>query len=332
VKSALLQESQNSQENQNPNPNQNISPEAPLGTVKPAEVVHAEMLDQYRQEGQQLGFRNMPVASLPSKGDYYPIDCKIEFRALTLEEVKYYSSMDENDVFDVNDKIYSVLGKGVRVWKNGKRGSYRDLSETDKIYMLFALRDLTMQQHKREMQLTQVVQCKNCPEKTKINLSNDIFGYYQLSDGMRKWYSELERCFVVEHHKIGNPLKIYVPTIGVVDAINNLVKQKEIEKRKGEGGYYDKTFVMFLQFLVPSWEMVNDTFFTRMYTEYTNWSYDRHQAMAEAAEKINLGIKPSIDVTCSGGHVTNAKIRFRKGFRSILDISGIGEELFGDSE
>jgi len=304
-----------------------------LGTVKTAEVEHAELLDHYRQEGLKLGYKNMPMASLPSKGNFYPIDFVLEFRALTLEEIKYYSTMDENDIYDVNDKIYSVLQQGVRCMVRGKIGSFRDLTETDKIYMIFAIRDLTMLRHGKEVKLTQVVPCTKCEEKTKVEIVNDIFGYYEIPRGIMRWYNEEKRGFYVTSPKLDSPIEAYVPTIGTMDFISKYVREKEKMKREGKDGFYDKQFMTFLQFLVPDWRMLNDKYVSEMYGKFKSvWNSDKHQALIEFSEKLAFSIKPTIDVTCKNEHKANVPIIFRRGYRSIFDISGIGEELFSDSE
>ena len=94
-----------------------------LGKVATPEVKRAEQETADRVEGLQIGYKNMPMESLPSKGKYYPKDFKLSFRSATLDEIKHYSSMDEADLIDVDEKIGMVLNVCIRITFSGNKGS-----------------------------------------------------------------------------------------------------------------------------------------------------------------------------------------------------------------
>lgn len=301
-----------------------------LGKVKTPEVEQAELKEHDRAVGLEIGHKNMPMESLPSKGEYYPRDFKLTFRAATLDEVKHYSSMNESDIMDVADKINGVLNSCIRVTFDGHQGSYEDLKEFDKIYMLFAIRDLSMLKHHRENKIFQEIKCSDCGMDVKKEITNDVFGYFDIDPSIRKYYDEQERGFVFNDETLGGRLVIYIPSIGTMKYITDYMKNKEIEKRQNKGGFYDKQFLTFLQFLVKDWRDLNENYVKQMYKDYKeNWGYDKHDFMLEISEKISVTIKPTIEMKCERGHVSNPLVFFRRGYRSILGLSSTASRLLG---
>jgi len=337
AKKALLseEESENKDAGKKPQPKKPVERDekgtiTDLGKVKTPEEEIAEQKDEDRGKGLEIGYKNMPMESLPSKGMYYPKDFKLSFRAASLEEIKHYSSMDENDFIDVNEKIASVLSTCIRVRHNDHQGSYEDLKEFDKIYMLFAIRDLSMLKHHRQNKISQEIDCPQCGIKIKREITNDVFGYYELDEKIMKYYDEGERGFVFRDDALGEPLRIYIPSIGTLKYITDYMREKEQEKRQGKGGFYDKQFLTFLQFLVKDWRELSEAYISQMYRDYKDpnkWSYDKHDLMVEISNRINLTIKPTIEMKCERGHISNPLVFFRGGYRSILQLSSVATRL-----
>lgn len=318
--------------NQRLNEEEGVETTSPLGRVETPEIKQAKLEDHYREEAKEIGYKSMPLEALPSKGLFYPRTMVVQFRSAMVEEIKHYSGMDEADLMDVDAKIHSILKNCVRVQGvKGNGGHYKDLSEADKIFMLFAIRDLTMLKHGREHKLVQDIECESCGHKNKIELENSTFGYYDLREGIRKHYDESQRCLVVNHPRFQKPFKIYVPSMGVMNFIANYIKEKEEEKRMGNTVFYDKQFLTFLQFLCPDWRLLDNKYIDAKYREFKEWNADEHSAMVYLSENLNYSVKPSIEVECKNcSHKNRTLIRFRRGYKSIFDISGVTEELFSD--
>ena len=71
-----------------------------LGYVKTTEMKDAEEKEILRKEGSQIGFRDVKVEIMPTRGITLPVNLRMSARPLTLEEIKHYSSMDEEEVVD----------------------------------------------------------------------------------------------------------------------------------------------------------------------------------------------------------------------------------------
>ena len=310
-----------------------------LGTVQTEEEKHIQQSKTFAEEANKIGFVDVFPDKLPSEGKYYSADFRFKVKSATFEEIKEYSSMKEEDIYDVDEHVKKIMDANINITRGNKGlGNYKDLSQTDKIFFIFAIRDRTMMVQQREKKIHQNAECPHCGHKNKIEINNDIFDYYKIPKGIMKWYDEMERCFIIKDPVIGeHPLKIYIPTVGVIQHVGDYIKHKTQQQQRGEGGYYNQHELDMASFLISDWREL-DTKFERleniMYQIKNTFNYDRHQTLSKAVDKINYGINPVITVKCGGtgcGKEVSAAARFQ-GFKSLFDFSNKSDELLSDSE
>lgn len=283
-----------------------------------------------------LEYRDVFPDAIPSKGDYYEKGRTYSIRACRTEEIKHYSGMRENDIYDVEQKVNEIIDSCTKVkMGNGKLGSYKDLSLYDKIFFLFAIRDFTLTKKGQENKMFHIAEHPKTGEKMKVEIDKDCFDYYQITNGISKWYDEEERAFVIKSPSLGSPLVLRIPTIGVTEAIRDYVRIKEEKKRRGENAYYDEQFLMYSQFLIKDWREIGkkeeemDAYFGMLFDDYKKWNEDKHMTMAKAAAKLDYGVKPTVIVDFEKGGRTNSPITF-PNYRSLFDFSSVSDELLQD--
>ena len=108
--------------------------------------------DEAKDPDFYLGYHNVPLSNLPSGGMFYPKSVQIAIRSANTSEIRHFSTIDENDVLDVDDKLNSIVESCTRLTSNKKRMSYKDLCEEDRFYLILSIRDLTFPEP--ESQLT----------------------------------------------------------------------------------------------------------------------------------------------------------------------------------
>lgn len=275
--------------------------------------------------------------SLPSKGLYYPDDVTINIRSASTQEIKHYSSMDDTDPFAVDKHVSTLIDACCKVIKKDNTLlSYKDLSEFDKLYVFFAIRDRTFLIHKRENNLTNKYECPECGHKNNITINNDVFGYYSIRKELQKYYSEKEKCFIISDEELGSdPLKIYVPTVGVTEKITDYIKRKEIEKQNGEGGYYDVNDLTILLYTTPDWRLFDakDNYIRESLARIKDrWNETRYYVATEMTRRLQVGIKPTLAIQCENcGKEVSAPVRFQQ-WRTFFSDKNIISRFFEDSE
>ena len=90
-----------------------------------------------------LGYYNVEMINLPSAGKFYPADSTISIRSAKVAEIRQFSTVDENNLIDIEEKLNYIIKSCIRFVSKNKVYSYKDILEEDRIFLLLSIRDLT---------------------------------------------------------------------------------------------------------------------------------------------------------------------------------------------
>ena len=137
-----------------------------LGKADPKKVLNVTTVDdiEVKRLNEMVGHQRLNLSLLPSKGRFYRDDFEIFIRAARVGEIRDFSTVDENNIRDVDDKLNGVIINCTKVMYGPQRGSYKDILEEDRIYVLLAIRELTFKEG--EQKLLMPVTKKSCKNST----------------------------------------------------------------------------------------------------------------------------------------------------------------------
>jgi hypothetical protein len=277
--------------------------------------------------GLEMGWKNLPLSVLPSRGFFYPDGTKIAIRPAETKEIRHFSSIDEDDLLDLDEKLNFIIDK-CSVMNFPDRGvvSYKDLKQEDRFFIVMAIRDLTFLQGENRIILTPETACENkstCPINSGIELRTGVLSSYEIDLKIMKYYSPVTRSFVFPVRKLGKEIIMTVPSIGVMDAISEFV----INSTK-RGIEIDESFIKIAPFIFPEWRGLNDLTIMEKMKESDQWSKEEFSLYFQLSESIKIGTELDINLKCPtcGAEVT-APITFPGGFKSLFVISNIFGEL-----
>ena len=277
--------------------------------------------------GMEIGWKNLPLNILPSRGLFYPEGTKIAIRPAETKEIRHYSSIDEDDLLDVNEKLNYIIQKcSVISFYDMGVVSYKDLKQEDRFFLIMAIRDLTFLQGENRIILTPETGCKDkkaCPINGGIELRTGVLSSYDLDPRVMKYYSPIEKGFVFPVRKLGKEIVMTVPSIGVMDTISAFVANSAIK-----GIEIEDSFIKIAPFLFKEWRGLDDEKIIQKMRESDDWSKEEFSLYFELAESIKIGTELDVNLKCPtcGAEVT-APISFPGGFRSLFLISDIFGEL-----
>jgi len=273
------------------------------------------------------GWKPIPVENLPSQGMFYPIGTKMYIRAAEVAEVRQFSTIDENDPLDMDDKLNMLMEKCLKIEYPERIALWKDLKEEDRFYLIFAIRELTFEEGENKLYVNMRcgMTCKgDGTYQEKVDMTKENFQYYNIDPVLMRYYSEKERCFVISDPKVGT-LKIYVPSLGITTFIKNFVRE-----RLQQGDYYDKPFLKVAPFLFEDWRGLNDDKYKKMQIDSVGWSHFKWSLLIRAIEMIRFGVKMQITRQCNKcGAEVGAPITFPGGVKSLLVVSNPFEQLSG---
>jgi hypothetical protein len=277
--------------------------------------------------GLEMGWKNLPLNILPSRGLFYPDGCKIAIRPADTKEIRHYSSIDEEDLLDLNEKLNYIIDKcSVINFPNKGVVSYKDLKQEDRFFIIMAIRDLTFLQGENRIILTPETGCKDknvCPINAGIELRTGVLSSYDIDQKIMKYYSPVSRNFVFPVRKLAKEISMSIPSIGVMDAISEFVTNS-IKK----GTEIDDSFIKIAPFIFEDWRGLDDAKILQKMAESDGWSKEEFSLYFELSESIKIGTDLDVNLKCPtcGAEVT-APITFPGGFRSLFVISDIFREL-----
>jgi hypothetical protein len=292
-----------------------VNPESGRPTLGIADktIQQQEKVEEIRKLSAEIGWIEVPVAMLPSGGLFYPDRAEIAIKAASVMEIRHFSTMDETNAFDIDEKINFVIDKCLKIRFDGAIASWKDLKDEDRFFILFSIRDLTFKNG--ENKLTVNLTCKGCSTEYKEELKNGSFDYYKIKGKMMEYFNAQEKCFVIQSQKAGN-FKLYVPSLGITTFIKSY-----LEKKQGRGEKYDKSFVKVAPFLFGDWRFLNDASYQKAEQDSWGWDPTKFSAISKLTEMIRFGVKLSITKKCSCGEEVTAPLSFPGGVKSLFIIS-----------
>lgn len=296
----------------------NKEPKKSLGNIK---ETRPEMFNEERDDlspVHDLGWKNIPLETLPTQGLFYPVGTKIAIRAAQVQEIRHWSTIDETDGLAIDEALNFVIERCVQVVIPGKRAYYKDLKEIDRFYLIFAIREFTFKNG--ENKLYTEVQGQS-GKIHKLEVTKDIISYFKPAEKLMKFYSEAERGFIF-NLKSGEIFKMYVPSIGVTSFLKDYRTKKQ-----QSGKILDEDFEKYSLFLFNDWRGLTDIVFESEHQKSYGWSLEKISVASSVVDLIKSSVDPAITTYIDGEGEVTVPLNFQGGFKAIFVISDILDEL-----
>ena len=264
-----------------------------------------------------LGYHNIDVINLPSSGSFYPRGTEISIRSAKVAEIRHFSSIDENNILDVDEKLNTIVEACTRVTNDKKRMSYKDLLEEDRFFLILSIRDLTFPEPESNLSVDHK---DKHGTKHVIEIKKENFDYFKIPKTLDKYYSNEERTFLIETKSFGI-LTMKPPTIGIMQRMTKYIKEKQ---ESGEA--IDQSVLQIMPYLVSEWRGFADTDIFKFEVEMNGWTNKKFSLVYKLAEQIKVGIKPDMKVQL-GDDWEDVPIGFRDGIKSLFIVQDIAGEL-----
>lgn len=269
-----------------------------------------------------LGWHSLDIEDMPSKGRFYIDGMKVQIRAAKTAEIRHWSTLNESDMFDVDEKLNHIIQNCSRIQSDKRMLSWKDILEEDRIFLILAIRDLTFKEGENKLQVGK--QCPDCGTQNTIDINNSTMQRAELTPEIEKYYDSEEKLYNINTRSYG-VIKMKPPTIGVMQIVT-----KYIAKKQNEGGYWDESYIQLFPYLHTNWRGLKEKAIFDGEVDFQGWPEKKYMLMYRLGEKMKVGVRPEIKVDCTGceGEIT-AQVDFRNGIKAIFIpiISDISEEL-----
>jgi len=265
--------------------------------------------------GNTLNYITVDLSVLPA-GAFYKPGTVVMIRAASVSEVQAYSAVDDQNFLDVTDKMNEMLGRCVRIkHPGGLVGTYKDLKDNDRLFLIFMIRELTFQKNSN---LAKDVTCGNCKHEFKIQFrstpgpdSPKTFSNYEMDPELEPYFNKQDRTF---DFALGEKLwKLAPPCISLQEIFFKNIKEKVTADKTP-----NVSFLKIIPFTLWDRKSITEDGIKAKEEEFKNLDMDTFLFLDEVVSKMLFGIK-ELKMSCPVcGEEVHTDMTFPKGASSIF--------------
>jgi len=297
-----------------------------LGVVEPHRRTHTTTNDpEVRRINDLVGHQKLNLGLLPSAGKFYREDLEVHIRAARVGEIREFSTMNEENPKDIDDRLNNIVASCTKIMYGTQRGSYKDILEEDRVYVILSIRELTFKEGEAKIMMPiKQKECStsSCDSADSVELKTQNLQFQHVDETVEKYYDTINRCYSIETKSHGI-LKMAPPTIGVMRNMTDYARKKE-----QEGAGWDKSFLTILPYLQREWRGWSEREIFASIVDLQGWDASKFSIVYRLAEKMRIGIKQEMLHECeSCGAEVTVPLVFPGGIKSIFVIYDIDSEL-----
>ena len=251
-------------------------------------------------------------------GIFYPAGTTIQVRPAQVKEIQAYSMVDDGNFYDIVEKMNDMLSSCVRVkYLDGNVGSYLDIRDPDRYYLIFLIRELTFQQGSA---LTTTTTC-TCNAECQIELKRQNFKSFEVSDKIAKFFdpSTMSFRFKITNGRVFN---LAPPTIGLQKSFTEYIIKENSEKRKP-----NLSFLKIIPFLLYDRTSISLDGIKAKLEEYQKIDDISFQFLNSAVEKMTFGIEKLTKNCSTCGLEVHTDMIFPNGPSAIFVVHDAFEQF-----
>jgi hypothetical protein len=257
----------------------------------------------------------IPLDILPC-GIFYKPGTKIAIRAAKVQEVQAYSVVDDNNYLDITEKMNQILTSCLKyTYANGMSGSYKDVRDGDRLFLIFMIRELTFPGGKN---LSKDATCDSCGHEFKVelratssNTTQKTFVNYEMPEKLKKFFNPQERVFIFKIN--GVDYKLAPPTVGIQEIFFGDIKNKiQVEKNP------NVAFLKIASCMLYDRSKITPEGIKEKEDEFKRLDMATFQILNQAVNMMLFGIKEMQSICPSCGQEVHTNMTFPGGASSIF--------------
>ena len=266
-------------------------------------------------------YSNINLAILPV-GRFYPRGTKISIRAAKVSEIQAYSMVDDNNFVDITEKMNELLSRNVIfIHPDGTKGSYRNLKDSDRVFLVFMIRELTFQGGNT---LTREATCPKCEKEFFIPFRSTpsaeyptTFEFHEPNQDIEKYYDKEKQVYVLIYN--GVSWELAPPTIGIQeDFYSEIRRNVQVNKKP------DVSFMKIMPFLLHDNDSISEKDIKIKLKDYKDMDdVVLFQGLNNVVNKMTVGIK-GLKMKCPEcGVEVHTDLTFPGGASTLFELPDI---------
>ena len=256
-----------------------------------------------------LQFFSFDVRELPC-GVFYPSGSVVMVRPAKVIEIQAYSMVDDTNFHDIVMKMNDILQACVRIkYSDGRIGSYVEIKDQDRLFLVFLIRELTFQQGNS---LTIPGKCV-CGSINQIELKRDNFIFHEIDVKLEKYFNTSTKSYNFNTTN-GKNYELTPPNIGLQKSFTDYIIRETNEKKPP-----NLSFLKIIPFMLAGRTSITYEGIQSKLKDFEVIDDISFQFLNAAVGKMTFGIK-ELNKKCSCGEEVRTEMQFPNGASGIFVI------------
>lgn len=270
------------------------------------------------------GWQPVDRGLLGDRDYFYPEDWKFYVRPATVEAIRNWSMIDDQNSSNIDDVFNEILKTCLSI----KRGDdtplpWYNVNSWDRFFFILLIRAYTFENGEREISYYE--ECPNCENEVNFKLTYDALLYDMPDPEIIQYYDRDTRSWAIDPTEFdveGQPMKFYVPTLEKEANIKAWMISRLQENRNYK---IDPVLIKFLSWIAPKISKdpeISKRQIKQYKAVFEGWDIDEFSFWNDVIANITVMPSTSIKSTCpSCGEEVTSMIRFQDGVRSLFAVS-----------
>lgn len=273
----------------------------------------------------RAGWIDVDRKLLGERDIFYPEDWRFRIRPATVEAIRNWSTIDEENLNSIDDVFNEILKACVSIVTPTGNIPVGNIASWDRFFFLLLVRQYTFVHGESKIQWED--ECLECENPITFSLDATTLSYDMPDPDVMKYYDRETRSWFINPEEFGieraEPIQLYIPT---VDKDANIKAWMISRLQENRNRKIDNSLIRFLMWLAPKISK-DSTIAHKQIREYEmiykSWDTDMFAFMDDVLRNIIVTPSNKLTAKCpTCGEEMTSEIRFRNSVRDLFNIQG----------
>lgn len=268
------------------------------------------------------GWIDVNRALLGERGQFYPESWRFRIRPATVEAIRNWSTIDDDNPMSIDDVFNEVLKSCLAIITPEGPKPWGNVCSWDRFFFLLLIREYTFRQGEGKISFEE--DCPECDNPVTFELTSQSLNFELPDPEVMPMYDQETRQWHIdptEYDVESEPITFYVPTLEKDAAVKQWLIARYQENRNYK---LDQIFLRFLQWMTPKLSK-DDTIIKRQIKElqmkYKAWNEEEFMFFDDVIKNITVTPDRNLKMTCPVcGEEVTSQMRFPNSVKELFNV------------
>lgn len=269
------------------------------------------------------GWMSVDRELLGERSQFYPEDWEFYIRPATVEAIRNWSTVDEENSLNVVDVFNEILKSCLSIKTPTGPKPWNEINAWDRFFFILLIREYTFKTGEQKISYSEP--CINCDSDVEFNLDSQSLMYDCPDEEVMQYYDPATRTWMIdptEYDIESEIIKLYNPTVEKDANIKNWLMARLQENRNFK---IEPSFIKFVSWMAPKISKDSEMAKRQMreyQTRFKSFDIEMFTFLEDVIRNITVTPLPTLKATCSAcGEEVTAQVNFPNGVRDLFNFN-----------